>query len=162
MPRVSPSADAAKERERAERDDERREAEPRDHHRVERAAEQRLQQRERDGRPAAAPPPSRHSAPSTTRREPHHRADREVDAAGDDDRRERQREQPDLHAEPHDLERVARAEEVAPREAEDQALDDEHDEQHPLAVREEPLAQRRLSVSTAGAGAAREATADRR
>ena len=78
------------------------------------------QQRQRDRRPASAAPASRHSAPSTTADEPHHRADREIDPAGDDDRRQREREQPDLHGESRDLERVARRREVVPRHPEDE------------------------------------------
>ena len=41
-------------------------------------------------------------------REAHHRADRQVDAAGDDHRRQRNRQQPELDAEPADLHEVAR------------------------------------------------------
>ncbi len=55
------------------------------------------------------------AAPNTTADEAEHRADRQVDAAGDDDRRQRDGQQPELHAEPGDLEEVADGEESSAR-----------------------------------------------
>ena len=49
------------------------------------------------------------AAPNTTADRPDHRADRQIDAAGDDDRRQRDRQQAKLDAQPGDLEEVADA-----------------------------------------------------
>ena len=59
----------------------------------------------------------------------------------DDDRRQRQREQADLDAQPRDLEGVAAAQEVAAGHAEEQRTRRAiTSEQHPLVVREQALA----------------------
>ena len=80
------------------------------------------------------------------RRQAHHRADRKIDAAGDDDRRQHQREQPDLDRQPRDLECVGGGQKVVAGHAEDGALEAQHEQQHPLVVREEPLAPAARSV----------------
>src|SRR5207342_375317 len=77
------------------------------------------------------------------RGEPHHRADREVDPARDDDRRQRDGEQAELDAEPRHLEEVAEGEKVRRDQREKQRLGGQHQEEHPLAVREPPLPPRR-------------------
>ncbi len=132
---------AAEERVRAERDDQGRVAEPADHQRVEGAAEERHQQRDRDGerhRHAAVAP----ERAQRDRGEAHHRSHREIDAAGDDDRRQGQREKPDLDRQARDFHRVGHGQEVAAGHAEQGALEAEQERQHPLAVREEPLGER--------------------
>ena len=62
-------------------------------------------------------------------RQPHHRADRQVDAAGDDDRRQRDRQEPELHAEARDLEEVPGRGEVRRDEREERDLGRQRDEQ---------------------------------
>ena len=100
--------DAAKQRERAERHDQRRQPQPRNQHGVQPAAG--APDRERDGRRGwNRQCRSRHAAPKQTAASPIIGADRQVDAAGNQNRRQRNGEQSELGVEPRDLEEVARA-----------------------------------------------------
>ncbi len=106
--------------------------EPGDEQGVERAARRTDDQRRDRGdrnrqcrNPCARPP-------NTTADEAHHGADRQVDAAADDHRRQRHGQQPELHAEPGDLEEVADGEEVRRNDGEERDLRDEREEQRAI------------------------------
>ena len=51
----------------------------------------------------------------------------------------KEREKPHFYRQARYLERVTRAEKIASRHSEDRTLKQDHDEQNPLTVREEPL-----------------------
>ncbi len=86
------------------------------------------EQRDERGRRWMEPPvPARRAEDDS--REPHHRSDRQVDAAGDDDRRQRNRQEPELHAEARDLEEVPGCGEVRRDEGEERDLGRQRDNQ---------------------------------
>jgi hypothetical protein len=130
-----PLGHAAKQREGAERDDQRRQPQPGDEQRIQRAARAAGEDRACGGQ--------RHrQMPIVVRRpegdggEPHHRSDRQIDPAGDDDRRERDGEQAELDAEPRDLEEISQREKVRRNRREEEDLAGQRQQQHPFAVRE--------------------------
>ncbi len=141
-----PFGDSAKERQRAECDDERWEFEPRDEGGVERTAgranEQRECHRKNQRDVCVAPEKSEHHG-----RQTHHRADGKVDAAADDDGREGEGEQSDLDAQPRDLERIADGGEVVARHTEDRHFGDNDEQQDPLVVGKESFAKARPIVT---------------
>jgi hypothetical protein len=121
---------APKQRQRAERDDQRRNAEHRDERRVQRAA--RTSDGEGHGRRGRRrPSPVARRSAEHHGRESHHGADRQVDAAGDDNGRHRYGEQADFHAQPHHFERVRDAEKIRSDRREDGHLDRNGREERP-------------------------------
>src|SRR5207247_1568469 len=68
------------------------------------------------------------------RRQPHHRSNRQIDPAGDDDRRQRERQQPELHAEAHHLEEIGGREEVLRNRGEHRDLREDGDQQDALLI----------------------------
>ena len=94
-------------------------------------------------------PKSLCAAPNTTAERPSIGADRQVDAAGDDHRRERHGQQPELHAEPGDLEEVADGEKVRRNDGEERDLREDSEDQPPFAIRKQ--ARQRRHVYCGGA-----------
>ena len=85
---------------------------------IQAAARQAHAQREgRGGRNRPAPVAPRRA--ENHGREPHHRAHRKVDAAGDHDRRQRQRQQPQFHAQADHFEEIPGREEILAQGRED-------------------------------------------
>ena len=118
--------ESAKERERAERDDERRQAQPGDERGVQsarqRADAQRARRRHRHRQARVAP-----QFAEQDRAQPEQRADRQIDAARENDRRHHQREQADLDRVADD--RMFRATEVF-RRVETEPFRRDHEEQN--------------------------------
>ena len=130
-----PLRNSAEQRERPERDDERRDAEPRDQHRVERSAGAAGQKRDRRrGRQRHMPVVVGRA--EEDRGEPHHRPHRQIDAAADNDRGQRDGQQPELDAQPDDFEQVAQRKEVLGYCCEERDLGDERQQEDPFAVRQ--------------------------
>ena len=120
--------EAAEQRERAERHDQRREPEAGDSSAFSAPPASPTSTRGGSGDGDRQMPVGRGDA-EDDRREPHHRADRQIDAAGDDDRRQRHREQAELDAQARDLEDVAGGEEVRRDRREDHDLGGEREQQ---------------------------------
>ena len=119
--------EAAKERKRPERDDQRRGAQTRDHEAVERSRQ--CSDAERDRRRDW----DRHSRVAIQlakkhRRKPHQRADGQVDLAANDDGRQREGQEPDLDTQPAHLEGIGQRKKVRSRPREDR---DFQQNQHP-------------------------------
>jgi hypothetical protein len=119
----------AEQGERAERHDQRRNAEPRDEPPVQAASgrpyPKRSRDRDADGQTAVAVHFSQQH-----RGEAHKRADGQVDAAADDHRRQRHREQAQLDAQARHLRRVVEGEEVRADQPERQDFEDENEKQN--------------------------------
>ena len=105
-----------------------RNLQPRHEHGVERATGAAHEQRDERGTRRVQPPVAARGA-EDDRRESHHRPDRKIDAAGDDDRRQRDRQESELHAEPRDLEEVPGRGEVRRDDGEERDLGRQRDEQ---------------------------------
>ena len=106
-----PFGQTAKERQRSERDDERRDLEPGNERRVQRAAHAPYEQghgRRRADRQAEVAVRRAESHGG----EPHRRADGQIDPAGDQNRRHRNRQQTHLDAEANHLEGIRHRQEV--------------------------------------------------
>ena len=117
-----PFRQAAKDRERAERDDQGRDAPARDQNAVQ-AARQCAQAKRRrrghaDRQPAVAP-----EFAKDDRRETHQRTDRQVDAPGRDHRSQGHRQEADLDAQTEHFERVGQREKIGADDREDRDLE---------------------------------------
>lgn len=121
---------AAKQRERPECDDERRDAQSRDQASVEDAAGATSQQRRRR-RAGNRETPVMIGGAEHHRSETHHRADRQIDPAGDDDRRHRDGQDADLDAYTRDLEEVRQRQEARRHDREQDDFEDERAQQRP-------------------------------
>ena len=123
--------EAAIERERRDRHDERRHLEPRNDEAVDEAGERADAKRERDRqrqrKAEGLPGIAEHD-----RAQADDRADREVDAAGDDDEGHRQRDEPDLGHQPALVEEVVEGEEAVVEGAEADQRDNENDREQCL------------------------------
>ncbi len=100
-----PLGDAAEHRQRTQRHDERRQTQTSDGDGVQRAAGEPHQHCRGGGDDDRQMPFGRGDA-EHNRRQPHHRPDRQIDTARDQNRRQRDREQPELDAQPRDLEQL--------------------------------------------------------
>ena len=134
---ADPLGEAAIERERRDRHDQRRHLDPRDDEAVDEAGEpadeEREDDRQRQRKAEILPRIAEHD-----RAQADDRADRKVDAAGDDDEGHRQRDEADLGHQPALVEQVVDREEAIVERAEADQRDDEDDREQRLVALEPP------------------------
>jgi hypothetical protein len=124
---------ATEQRERTERNDERRNFETGNEEGIQGAAGAAGQQTDaRSGCDREVPVPVRGAEEHG--RESHHRSHGQIDAAGNENRRQRDGEQPQLHAQPRNLEEVSRGGKVRRDRREQHDLESQRREHRPLAV----------------------------